>query len=141
MLAEENASRAAKPAAKTILIVEDDEDNRLIYNEMLSMLHRYHIQLAGNSVEALHFVEHIKPDLCILDYRLPHMNGLQLYDHLHTLPGLEHMPTIFISAASSEQLKQDIESRKLIYLEKPFDLDDFLHIIEQVLSNHEATPH
>jgi CheY-like chemotaxis protein len=134
MLAEENASRAIKSATKTILIVEDDEDNRLIYNEMLSMLPQYHIQLAGNSIEALHFVEHIKPDLCILDYRLPHMNGLQLYDHLHTLPGLDQMPTILISAASSEQLKQDVESRKLIYLGKPFDMDEFLRIIEQVLN-------
>jgi CheY-like chemotaxis protein len=133
MLDEEEIPVAAKPAAKTILIVEDDEDNRLVYNKVLSALTHYHIHMARNSTEAVHFVEHIKPDVCILDYRLPHMNGMQLYDQLHARPGLEDMPAILISAASTDQLKRDIESRKLIHLEKPFDLDEFLDTIEQVL--------
>ncbi len=130
---EEKMPEAAKPTAKTILIVEDDEDNRLIYQEALSTLTQYQFHLARNSTEALHFVVHSKPDLFILDYRLPQMNGIQLYDQLHALPGLEDTSAILISAASHEQLIRDIESRKLLHVEKPFDLDDFLETIEQAL--------
>jgi CheY-like chemotaxis protein len=134
MLAEEDASRAIKPAAKTILIVEDDEDNFLLYREILSTHSQYHIHLARNSTEALAFVEHIKPDLYILDYRLPQMNGIDLYDHLHVLPGLENVPTVLITAASTEKLKLEVESRKLIHLDKPFELDEFVDIIKQALA-------
>ena len=133
MLAEEELPITTKHKTLTILVVEDDEANQELFTTALSLLTSYHVHLARNSTEALHFVEHIKPNVCILDYRLPHMNGMQLYDHLHALPGLEHMPTILISAASTEQLKQDIESRQLIHIEKPFNLDEFLDTIQQVL--------
>jgi CheY-like chemotaxis protein len=101
--------------------------------EAFSLLTSYHVQVARNTTEALHFVKHIKPSLFILDYRLPNMNGIELYDQLHAIPELEKIPAIIISGIASEQLTRDIESRKLIHIEKPYDLDTFLDTVKQAL--------
>ena len=135
LLQEEKLSlaAAAKHNAKTILVVEDDENNSLIFTEAISMLTPYEVQVARNSTEALHFVKHSKPDLFILDYRLPQINGIQLYDQLHAISELENIPGIIISGITSGEVTRDIESRKLIRIDKPFDLDEFLDTVKQAL--------
>ena len=134
MLHEEELSVAAmQDTVKTVLVVEDDEDNRLVLTEAFSLLTSYHVQVARNNTEALHFVKHIKPSLFILDYRLPNMNGIELYDQLHAIPELEKIPAIIISGIASEQLTRDIENRKLIPIEKPYDLDAFFDTVKQAL--------
>ena len=135
MLQEEEMTLAAKhTAGNTILVVEDDPDTQLLFTTTFSLLTPYHVQVARNDIEAFHFVKHIKPSLFILDYRLPRMNGIDLYDQLHATLGLERIPAILISSVSSEEVTREIESRKLIHKEKPFDLDDLLLTIADVLS-------
>lgn len=118
---------------KTILVVEDDEDNQALFIEALSLLTSYHVQVARNSTEALHFVKHIKPSLFILDYRLPNINGIELYDQLHAIPELGKIPAIIISGIASDKVARDIESRKLIGIDKPFDLDELLDTVKHAL--------
>jgi DNA-binding NtrC family response regulator len=134
MLFEEEVSDPATTTAKTILIVEDDEDTLVLYAEALSTFARCCLYLARDSSEALQSIEHIQPDVYILDYRLPGINGIQLYDQLHALARLEHVPAIIVSAFSSENLTRDIESRKLIRIEKPFDVDVFEDTIRRALA-------
>ena len=62
---QEEPSLTAKHDAKTILVVEDDTDNRWVYTEVLMP---YHVQVVRNGPEALHFVTPIKPNLFILEY-------------------------------------------------------------------------
>lgn len=131
---EELIGAATDDGKKTILVVEDDDDTQTFFTQALSMFTAYHIEVVRNGSEALEIVKHIKPDLFILDYRLPSMNGIELYDHLHAISKLEDIPAIIISAVTFEQVKEDIESRQLGLLEKPFDLDVFLDMIEQTVS-------
>jgi len=74
--------------ATTILVVEDDEDTRELIGLLISTLPAYHYCLVSDASQAIHFTQGVKPDLFILDYRLPGMNGLELYDQLHATPGL-----------------------------------------------------
>jgi len=133
MLAEEELPITTKHKALTILVVEDDEANQELFTTALSLLTSYHVHAARNSTEALNFVKHMKPSLFILDFRLPQTNGIELYDQLHAIRGLENIPAMIISGIKSEQVTRDIESRKLIRIEKPFDLDAFLDTVEQAL--------
>ena len=140
MLPEVGTSLTAKHNATTILIVEDDEDTRTILVEALSTLTPYHVHAVTSSAAALHFATQIRPSLFILDYRLSQMNGLELYDQLHAIPEHENTPAIIISATSSRPLTSEIESRKLLRIEKPFDLDVFVAAIEQALGrSNQAT--
>ena len=134
MLQDEEQSFTTKHHAKTILVVEDDADNRELYTEAFALLTPHHVQVVRNGPEALHFVTQIKPDLFILDYRLPGMNGLDLYDQLHATPGLERVPAIIISSVTSEEAVHEIESRHLLRVDKPFDLDELLDTIKQALA-------
>ncbi len=120
---------------KTILVVEDDADLGDLIMQVLDLHseqenNRYHAVLAIDSMQALEAVKSLKPDLFLLDYYLPRMNGLQLYDRLHTTPGLEQVPAIFISANPP---REEIERRGLVSLKKPFNLKDLLHIIDRLL--------
>ncbi len=139
MREEEAMSVSAKPTAKIILVVEDDEYTQAVFLEALSLLTPYTVHITKNCSEALYFVTHTRPSLLLIDYRLPgDVNGITLYDQLHALPELESIPAIIISAHISEKLAHESESRKLIRLEKPFDLDEFLDAIKQALDEPES---
>ena len=122
----ESATRAA-----TILVVEDDEDTREVIRLLMSTIPSYHYSLVPDAAQAIQFAQRIKPDLFIVDYRLPAgMNGLELYDRLHATPGLEAIPAILMTATRLEALRPEIEHRQLMALEKPFNLDAFLLTIQ-----------
>jgi CheY-like chemotaxis protein len=79
----------------------------------------------------LETVKTIKPNLFVLDYLLPRMNGIDLYDQLHATKELEDIPAIMMSAnlPASEARK-----RKITCLKKPFELDELLQTIEKLIA-------
>src|SRR6266851_879454 len=86
-------------AAKTILIVEDDEDIGEFLTLVISQMTDKVVFVSTTSATALEVVRHIKPDLLLLDYRLDEMNGVELYDQIHTIEGFETVPAIVMSAS------------------------------------------
>ena len=121
---------------KTILVVEDDDDLAELILQVIQQNGAqdktpYKPVLATDSMRALELSKVIKPHLFLLDYYLPRMNGLELYDRLHAMEGLEQIPAIFMSANPP---RQEIEKRNLISVKKPFNLKDLLHTIEKVLA-------
>jgi CheY-like chemotaxis protein len=129
----EHALRKDQTSAKVILLVEDDASNADCIMELISQETPYHVFVARNGSEAINFVSQIKPHLLIVDYRLPGMNGIELYDQLYTLRELEATPAILLSACLEDCLDA-IETRQILGFRKPFNLDDFLYTIEEVLS-------
>jgi len=128
--------RQVSPSLKTILVVEDDEDLGELILEVLEREEfqnktRCHVVLAIDGREALKVMDIIKPNLFLLDYYLPRMNGLDLYDRLHAMDGLQEVPAIFISANPP---MREIEKRKLIGMRKPFNLRELVHVVEQLLA-------
>lgn len=115
---------------KTVLVVEDDTGIGTFLVQAILQETHYHALLVSDGFQALKAVTSIKPDLFILDYQLPRMNGIELYDHLHSTKSLEHIPALIISARLP---KQEIEKRKLISMSKPLELDEFLQTVERLL--------
>ena len=125
-----SVKRRALP--KTILVVEDNEAIAHMLVEIVSLETPYKACLALTPSEALRLVAQQRPDLLLLDYYLPHMTGLQLYDRLRDLEGLQSVPAILLSAnLPFHELKQ----RKIVALGKPFDLDKLLGAVEKQLGN------
>lgn len=118
------------PSIKTVLIVEDDQDiGSFILRAILDETSHQAI-LVTNGQKALETVKNVKPNLLILDYHLPRMNGIELYDLLHAREELEHVPAILMSARLP---KAEARERKLAYLEKPFELDTLLKTIDELI--------
>ena len=117
--------------AKTILVVEDDELIGAFLAEAISQETAYHPLLASDGFEALRVTHDIKPSLFLLDYHLPKMNGVELYDQLHAKEGLETVPTIILSANLP---LEELTKRGLVGLKKPFDLDQLLQVIDKTIA-------
>ncbi len=116
---------------KTILLVEDDVDIGEVFVQVITQETPYQAVLVADGIEALHAVADITPNLFILDYRLPYMNGLELYDRLRAIEALEKVPAIMMSA---DLPQQELHKRKMLGIHKPIDLDEFLQVIEEILA-------
>ncbi len=70
----------------------------------------------------------------ILDYGLPYMNGIELYDRLHSNKELAAIPAIMMTAIRHIPQEQ-MQQRHLITFKKPFELDALLATIETLLTS------
>jgi len=128
---EEQTSTEAHVQVKTVLVVEDDMYIGEVLVQAILQETSFLAILVQSGDEALNTVKGIKPNLFILDYQLPRMNGIELYDQLHANTELEHVPALMISA----QLPiKELKKRKIKGMNKPLDLDEFLQTIEQFLA-------
>ncbi|SRR5579885_240271 len=128
---------------RCILIVEQDDGiasflQAAIQEEMLD-----YTLLAMNSEQALDLVQQVKVDLFLLDYEIAPINGLALYDRLHQLAGLEHIPAIILST-NLARYRPEIERRALVGINKPCELDELLDTINSLFAypdeNRASTP-
>ena len=115
---------------KTILLVEDDTTIAELLVQMISQETHYQVFSVPDGPKALNLVKYIKPELLILDYWLPFMHGIELYDRLHTTEGLEEVPTIMLSINAPVR---EINQRHILYMRKPFDMYKLLEAIDNML--------
>lgn len=131
------AQEMQQTTSKTILLVEDDEDIRELLLRTFTIETDYQVlalRSDAETIERLPEILTLKPVLFLLNYRLPTMTGLELYDILHAQRGLQNVPAIIISAFQlTKNIKRRLHARDITLLEKPFDLEDFLCYIEQIL--------
>ncbi len=118
---------------RTILVVEDDRPTGEVIQLTLTEELSLHTFLITDPYEALKFANAVKIDLWIIDYLLPGMNGLELYDRVHANKASQDVPSILISASFSLH-KGDLGERKLTILDKPFDLNVLLDTVKQIVN-------
>lgn len=116
---------------KTVLIVEDDENIGEFLVRALTSETLYEVLWVPDAVQALEAVKTIKPSLLLLDFHLPGLNGLELYDRLHDIPELEHVRAVMMSASAPSA--QEMRKRHIILVKKPFDLNDLLDLLDELL--------
>jgi DNA-binding response OmpR family regulator len=124
----------AQATSNTILLVEDDPYISSFLVEAIAHETPYRAIVASDSNAALKVVRHFTPCLFILDYGLPGMNGIELYDHLHINHELATIPAILITADRNVP-QQKIQQRHLSAFMKPLELDAFLSTIETLLAS------
>lgn len=127
---ETNASR------KNILLVEDDAGNAESLNLLFEMENSYQVmyfRTGGETLANLDIIKSLSPVLFLLDYTLPHMTALDLYQQLHATEGLENVPTIVVSGSRIPNIeKERMLKQRLIFIQKPYDIDDLLATIDQM---------
>lgn len=115
---------------KTILLVEDDVIISELLTQMIIQETPYKVFSASDGLEALNLVKNVKPQLLILDYWLPFMQGIEVYDRLHSTEGLEEVPAIMLSVNAPVP---EINQRHMTYIRKPFDITKLLDTIHRLL--------
>lgn len=118
---------------KTILVIEDDATIGEFLVEAVKDETSYRALLAPDGFQALKTLRALKPDLFLLDYHLPRMDGLELYEQIQAKDEFKHIPVLFMSAIipMKELEKRHISS----FIKKPFELEELLHCIENLLTD------
>jgi len=109
----------ANPA--TILIVDDDEINRMILSDFISNLGHTSIS-AENGLSAMAQMKENTPDIVLLDIVMPAMDGYEVLERMKNDSNLRHIPVIMITSIDEmDSVAQCIESGADDYLTKPFN--------------------
>lgn len=116
-----------------VLIVDDEEDVRANLSEFLGGNGFAAVEAAdGEEALAKSFTE--KPDLILLDLRLPKVDGYQVCQTLKGNPITSVIPIIMVTALNATPQKvKGIEYGADDYIEKPFDLEELLARIRMVM--------
>lgn len=86
------------PVLRTVLYVEDNDINALLMQALFERRPDLRLQVAFTCAAALRCARHHRPDLLLLDLRLPDGHGCALLNHLRALPGLQRVPAVAVTA-------------------------------------------
>jgi len=107
--------------SQTILLVEDHEDNRIVYSTILEHF-GYRVLLAGDGAEGVRMARESSPDLVLMDVSIPVMDGWQATATLKADPATARIPVIALTAHA---LPADRERAQEVgcdgYLAKPVE--------------------
>jgi len=127
------------PAAQTlrsssILIVEDDENVGEFLQRAIDEFTPYQTTVVHDGFDALERARQIQPCLLLLDYKLPGLNGLEIYDHLQSMEETRGVPTIMMSASLPVE---ELQRRGIYQLRKPMDIGNVIRMITHALTTYE----
>ncbi|CAN2237857.1 MAG: ANTAR domain-containing response regulator [Candidatus Nanopelagicaceae bacterium] len=120
-----------KPAAR-ILVAEDEALIRLDLVEMLTEAGYEVVAQATNGVEAIALAKEFKPDLAILDVKMPELDGISAAQEI-----IEISPVLMLTAFSQKELVERArDAGVMAYVVKPFSINDLTPAIEIAMSRH-----
>lgn len=127
---------------KKILVVDDD---RSLHDLCRAILTRYDYICvsAFNGEEGLAKIREENPDLILLDWVMPGMNGLQVFEKIledESFLNFREIPVIMLSAVpKDDEQKNDLLNKGVsAYLNKPFGLNELVNVIQNVLITNEV---
>lgn len=120
--------------SKSILIVEDQEDNRRIMRDLLTS-GGYGVIEAVTGIEGVHAAEIHHPDLILMDVQLPGIDGYEATRRIKAHPDLKNVPIIIVTsyALSGDDVKAYAAGCN-DYVAKPFSPRQLLAKIREYLS-------
>jgi signal transduction histidine kinase/CheY-like chemotaxis protein len=115
----------------TVLIVDDDEINRIVMGQQLT---DYTVINCSNGLDALTAVAESKPDLILLDLMMPGLNGYEVCQKLRQRYSPIELPIILVTAKNHlEDLTKGFETGANDYLPKPFHNEELKSRVENQL--------
>jgi two-component system cell cycle response regulator DivK len=117
---------------KRILVVEDQEDDRWIIREMLAVTD-YVIVEAVNGEEALAAVAKQRPDLILMDIKMPVMDGYEATRRIKADPTLKAIPIIVVTWFSSDDKQNALAAGCDAFVTKPYSSRQLLANVKEFL--------
>jgi PleD family two-component response regulator len=118
---------------KTILLGEGNEKDADYLKESMQQAGSHRVFLAADSTQVLCLVQNVHIDLLVLDNGLTPLPGLELYNQLHLIKGLEALPAIILGECFSSFSQAEIAHFHLIGLDKPIKEEALVRAIDQLL--------
>jgi two-component system, cell cycle response regulator DivK len=119
--------------AKTVLLVEDNPDERMLYTTLLEH-YGYRVLAAGTAEEGVWLARTKRPDLILMDVHLPDGNGLDAAKRIRTIPESAEIP-IVATTVHKVPRGQALEAGCEGYLPKPFVPKQLLAAVESLIGS------
>lgn len=111
-------------SGQRILIIDDGENDRMLLSDFL-LLHGTRLYMAKDGQDGYRKAQTIRPDLILMDMRMPVYDGITSCRLLKANPTTRAIPVIFLSAATStEQRIAGLNVGAVDYITKPFDFEE-----------------
>ena len=115
---------------KRVLIVDDDADIVEMLNDLLQADGRFEVKTASTGYDAGLMTQQFNPDVMILDYMLPDINGNVVLATVRKNPELAHIKIILVSGVvNPEEVQALLAAGANDFIKKPFDIE---HLIGRI---------
>lgn len=120
-----------KPDKKIMLV----DDSPIMLRNIKNILDKkYLVLLATSGRQALSAIPEKEPDLVVLDYKMPEMDGKTVFEEMQKDEYMKNIPVIFLTSVSDSKTIQSILKLKPAgYILKPPDQDKVLETIQEAL--------
>jgi len=128
------ATKTMNGAAKTVMVVEDNDLNMKLFHDLLEA-HGYNILQTKDGMEALKMAREHRPDLILMDIQLPEVSGLEVTKWIKEDDNLKSIPVVAVTAFAMKGDEEKIrEGGCEAYIAKPISVTNFLETVERFLN-------
>lgn len=125
-----------------VLIVDDTEINLILFGALVKKLDDCEAHVFADSRKALAWVTENVPDLVIVDYMMPELDGIEFIRLMREMPGRKMVPILMITANDQKQIRyRALDFGANDFLTKPIDKVEFLARTRNMLNLNKATKH
>jgi putative two-component system response regulator len=117
-----------------VFAVDDATVNLRIYEKILHSIGGVDVMTFSSPTEALEYSQNHEPDLLIVDFRMPEMDGVELIKHFRLIPGYLDIPVIMLTGEQDVEIRRKaIEAGVSDFLNKPADPVEFSSRVRNLL--------
>ena len=118
-----------------ILVVDDDPEIVELFVDVLERDGRFEIRTAATGYDAGMVTQEFSPDLIILDYMLPDINGNVVCKTIRQKPEFEHTKIIIVSGvANQDEINELLKAGADEFVKKPFNIEKLIERIGELLT-------
>jgi excisionase family DNA binding protein len=119
---------------RKVLIVDDDAESVELISDILSREGSFEIRTASSGYEAGMITQQFRPDLILLDYMLPDVNGNVVCQTIRKNPEFENTRIIIVSGViKQDEIDQLLKAGAQEFLHKPFNVSELLEKVNAAL--------
>ena len=113
---------------KKVLLADDNDSVRKSVGYYLKAKN-FEVEFARDGEEALNMLEKFKPDVIVLDVKMPKMNGIAFIKEIQEKDGFSDIPIIVITAVTNLNGDIEVGNKRIKVIQKPFSLEQLLRVI------------
>ena len=119
-----------------VCYVEDDEDMQKIVRMSLERIGKMSVELVTDPLVAIDAIKAFKPELVMLDWMMPGMDGPTLYRKMKEDPGVRDLPVVFITAKASPKELEELRALGAAgTISKPFSPKELPVLLREIWKN------
>ncbi len=120
---------------RKILVVDDDPEIVELFIDVLERDGRFEVKSAATGYQAGMLTQEFGPDLILLDYMLPDINGSVVCQTIRQNPAFEHVKIIIVSGVvNQEEINDLLKSGADDFVKKPFNIEKLIERIAELLA-------